>query len=194
LLVLVVASLLAGCGASREARALKQARLARVHARLGLDPPFQLFWAGFEESCMTGIVSIIAAGPESLTVYAENGCGQIIYPPWKVSAAPPARHVWLHQMPHQPGSERLEFGSPAESAVVDLLHLQVQELLSARQESAFVRAEFRSLHPRKGDPDYHHSVWLSSLTPREGFLRDLRIVLEQIESRRQEALRHEGRS
>jgi hypothetical protein len=193
LLAIVVASLLAGCGASREVRALKQARLARVHAQLGLDPPFQLFWAGFEESCMTGIVSIIAAGPESLTVYAENGCGQIV-DPWSAPAAPPARHVWLHQMPYQPGSKRLELGSPAESAVVDLLHLQVQELFSARQESAFVRAEYRSLHPRKGDPDYHHSVWLSSLTPREGFLRDLRIVLEQIESRRQEASRHGGRS
>lgn len=142
---------------------------------------------------MTGIVSIIAAGPESMTVYAENGCAQMI-DPWSPPPAPPARHVWLYHMPYQSGSERLEFGSPAESAVVDLLHLQVQELFSARQESAFVRAEFRSLHPKKGDPNYHHSVWFSSLTPTERYVRDLRIVLELIETRRQEAMRQRGRS
>jgi hypothetical protein len=166
---------------------LKEERLARVHSQLGLDPPFSLQWAGYEESCMTAVVSIIAAGPECLRIYADNGCMEAVDMNGRVPDRP--RNVWLRRFPKTPGSQKLAFGSPAESAVVDLLHLQVQELFSAREETAFVRAEFRSRHPKKGDPDYHYMVWLSSLTPQERLVLDLRAILAQIEFRRREALR-----
>jgi hypothetical protein len=188
---IAITAILSGCGiSSPRARVTKQQQLRRIHSQLGLDPPFRLQGVGGLDDGGTGFVTILGADSETLTVFADNRSGRPGQLPVEGFSTGKEfdRNVWLHHYPEEAGSQKLEFGSVAESAVVDLLHLQIQELFSAREESALVRAEQRSRHPKKGDPDYHWNVWWNSLSPRERAVYDLRNVLHRIEFRRREAL------
>ena len=148
----------------------------RVHRELGLDPPFRYLWGAAMDDGGTGVLAIAGAGPETLRIYTDNrgwaprtfGSDSLVFP---------GRHVWLDAYPLQPDSRRLEFGSAAESAVVDLLHLQVASLMSAAEESSLVRGERRARHPKRGDPGYHWSVWYQGLDPRQ---RDVNFLQGQI--------------
>lgn len=78
----------------------------------------------------------------------------------------PPRDLWLHGYPETPGAVRLPPGSAAESAVVDLVHSLLREMVTVEEESSLVRARRRTIAQSK-DPNYGEMVWRSRITPRE---------------------------
>ena len=161
ILVLIVSA--AGCSLDPETPAsVRRQQLARVQRELRLEPPYRYLAGAAIDDGGTGVIDIAGAGPETLHVFTDNRP----FAPHTAadgSLLPPGRHVWLDGYPLRPASRRLEFGSAAESAVVDLLQLQVAALMSATEESSLVRAERRALHPKGGEPSYQWSIWYQGL-------------------------------
>ena len=74
--------------------------------------------------------------------------------------------VHLANRPEFEGSHRLDFGSPAESAVVDLLGFAIRARVSAAQESTLVREERGAIALDHGGGEFR--AWRSARTKRSG--------------------------
>jgi hypothetical protein len=162
----------------------REVRERRIHEQLGLAPPFRLLGIAFLDDGGTGTVSI-ADDHDTIHVWEDNRLFATGPSEFGRVEPPIPRHVWLGAHPRFPGSRELAYGSPAESAVVDLLHLQVQSLVSAREESTLVRDERKARTDRH--PSYAREVWRSKLSPDEWNVMQLRMLIDQIEFRRSEA-------
>ena len=159
------------------------ARERRVHEQLAFDPPFRLIGIAFLDDGGTGVASI-ADDDDTINVWEDDSMFSTRSVPEFGSVEPPIpRHVWLGAHPRFPGSRELAYSSAAESAVVDLLHLQVQALVSARDESTLVRDERKARSNRDHDA---WGVWQNKLSPKERDVMQLRMLISQIEFRRAE--------
>lgn len=154
----------------------------RIQRELGLVPPIRCLYFARLDDGGTAAAAFVDALGETLDVYLDNRMARFEYD--SVGHVPfPPRHVHLHAYPTDPGSLKLEFGSLAESAVVDLLRLAIQGLVTPEQESLLVREQEWALQHRRHVTDAHSS-WLAGRTPAERLVLGLRTGVSQIESRR----------
>ena len=183
-IVLILAVVLPSCGPSPEELKARAASERRIEQVLAIRPPFRLLWVGIDD-CGVRTLMVAGGGGDTLAAYADNRT--VAVTPEMLATRLPPWHVWLDAPPESAKGRELAFGSPAESAVVDLVRLTLATNFEADEESAIVRGErLADLSPH---PGYEHSVLESKWTPRQKQLRQLMSFRDQIEWRRNEALR-----
>ena len=96
----------------------------RIRRELGLAPPYVLRDAGHAPDGGTGIAHFKDPQGHALWVYADAHMG---WPGGAEGLPPPVRHVWVNSREDRDSARRLDFSTPAESAVVDLMDFVLAE-------------------------------------------------------------------
>lgn len=154
----------------------------RVQRELGLDLPTRLLHFHRIDDGGSAFLLVLDARGESLLIVQDNRAWGTM-DPLRNPVPPPARFVYLDAHPTGRGARRLNFNSAAESAVVDLVHAQVRQMVTVEEESILVRVR-RRVVDEANDPNHWEGVWRSRLTALERDVWALRDFVASIEQRR----------